>query len=67
MVLKLYGVYRSPWIHQVVAVLHEKQVPFNLVPVDLLNGEQKSPEYLTKHPFGEIPSIVCDSLNFVCQ
>ena len=68
MVLKLYSSYKptSPWVRLVAAVLYEKQVPFELVPVDLANGEQKSPEYLAKNPFGQVPSIVCDSLNFIC-
>lgn len=61
MILKLYGVYRSPWVRLVAAVLLEKQVPFDLVSVDL-NGEQKSPAYLAKHPFGQVPYIVCDYL-----
>ena len=64
MVFKLYGIYRSPWVRLVAAVLNEKQVPFELIPVDLSNGEHKTPEYLEKHPFGQIPYIVCDSLNF---
>ena len=38
MVLKLYGIYRSPWVRLVATVLVEKQVPFDLVPVDLANG-----------------------------
>ena len=63
MVFKLYGIYRSPWVRLVAAVLKEKQVPFELVPVDLANGEQKTPEYLAKHPFGQVPYIVCDSLS----
>ena len=67
MVFKLYGSYRSPWVRLVATVLLEKQVPFELVPVDLPNGEHKSPEYLEKHPFGQIPYIVCDSPIFVCQ
>ena len=65
MVLKLYGVYRSTWVRLEAAILHEKQVPFELVSVDLANGEQKSPEYLAKHPYGQVPYIVCHSLNFV--
>ena len=64
MVLKLYGVYRSPWVRLVATILLEKQVPYELISVDLANGEQKSPEYLEKHPYGQIPYIVCDSLNF---
>ena len=64
MVFKLYGIYRSPWVSLVAAVLKEKQVPFELVSVDYDGKEHKSPEYLKKHPFGQIPYIVCDSLNF---
>ena len=59
MVFKLYGSYASPYVRLVAAVLLDKQVPFELVPVDLANGEHKSPEYLSKHPFGQIPCIVC--------
>ena len=64
MVLKLYGIYRSPWVRLVAAILLEKQVPFELVSVYLAKGEQKTPEFLAKHPFGQVPYIVCDSLNF---
>jgi glutaredoxin len=63
MVFKLYGINGSPWVRLVAAILHEKKVPFELVSVDLANGEHKSPEYLAKHPFGQVPYIVCDSLN----
>ena len=63
MVLKLYGIYRSGWVRLVAAVLQEKQVPFELVYVDFDNGEHKLPEYLEKHPFGQIPYIVSDSFN----
>ena len=31
LVLKLYGIYRSPWVRLVAARLYEKQVPFVLV------------------------------------
>jgi hypothetical protein len=64
--VKLYGIYKSPWVSLVAAILLEKQVPFELVSVDFANEEHKSPEYLAKHPFGQIPYIVChgDSLNF---
>ena len=64
MVLKLYGIYRSPFVRLVAAVLQEKQVPYELVKVDFDNQEHKTPEYLEKHPFGQIPYIVCDSLDF---
>ena len=58
MVLKLYGTTWSPFVRLVAAILLEKQVPFELVVLDLSKGEQKLPEYLSKHPFGEVPCIV---------
>jgi len=57
MVFKLYGIYRSPWVCLVAAVLHEKKVPFELVSVNLADGEHKTPEYLAKHPYHQIPYI----------
>ncbi|KAF8806029.1 glutathione S-transferase [Phlegmacium glaucopus] len=57
MVLKLYGAPPSPYVRLVAMVLVEKQVPFEFVLVDFKNGEHKSPEYLTKHPFGQVPYI----------
>jgi len=57
MVLKLYGTTSSPYARIVAAVLVEKQVPFELVVVDFSNRENKSPEYLSKQPFGQIPYI----------
>ncbi|KAF8798277.1 glutathione S-transferase [Phlegmacium glaucopus] len=57
MVFKLYGVPQSPFVRLVAAVLLEKKVPFELVLVDMANGQHKSPEYLSKHPFGQVPYI----------
>jgi len=56
-VLKLYGLHASPFSRLVAAVLIEKQVPFELVVVDLSKGEHKTPEFLSKHPFGQVPLI----------
>ena len=64
MVVKLYGSYLSPWVRLVAATLKEKQVPYEQIQVDIPNGENRTPEYLAKHPFGQIPCIVCDSLNY---
>jgi glutathione S-transferase len=65
MVLKLYGLHASTFTRLVAAVLFEKQVPFELVKVDIFKGENKTPEFLSKHPFGQVPYIVCNpSLSF---
>ena len=62
MALKLYGTPKSPFFLLVAAVLLEKQVPFEVVLVDIPKGENKTPEYLSKHPFGQVPYIVCNLL-----
>lgn len=57
MVLKLYGSNDSHPALRVAHILKEKRVPFEFVPVDLAAKEHKTPEYLQKHPFGQVPYI----------
>ncbi|KAJ7503737.1 glutathione S-transferase [Mycena galericulata] len=59
MVLKFYGVPYAGGGGAVVAmVLAEKQIPFELIPVDLAAGEQKKPEFIENlSPFGQVPCI----------
>ena len=63
MVLKLHGTYRSPWVCLVAAILYEKEVPFEFIVVNMPKNEHKSPEYLSKHPYGQVPYIVGESLS----
>ena len=58
MVLKLYGLHESPFVRLVAAVLIEKEVPFELVEVNLFKRENRTPEFLSKNPFGLVPYIV---------
>ncbi|XP_021273787.1 glutathione S-transferase F9-like [Herrania umbratica] len=54
MVVKVYGpAYASP--KRVLVCLIEKEVEFETVPVDLLKGEHKDPEFLKLQPFGTVP------------
>ncbi|KAF8063505.1 glutathione S-transferase [Lyophyllum atratum] len=57
MVLKLYGLSMSAGVKCVAVALLEKQVPFELIAVDFAKREHKSPEFLEKQPFGQIPYI----------
>jgi len=57
MVLKVHGTYRSSWARLVVAILYEKEVPFEFIVVNMPKREHKSPEYLTKQPYGQVPYI----------
>lgn len=56
MTLTIYGVGMSTCAKRVGIILHEKQIPFNLQVVDWTG--LKSPEYLEKHPFGQVPYLV---------
>ncbi|TEB33526.1 glutathione S-transferase [Coprinellus micaceus] len=57
MVLKLYGWPKSTCTQRVGLALIEKKVPFEFIMVDLFKGESKTPEYLAKQPFGQVPYI----------
>ncbi|XVE78531.1 hypothetical protein DITRI_Ditri13aG0152600 [Diplodiscus trichospermus] len=54
MVVKVYGpVYASS--KRVLVCLIEKEIEFETVPVDILKGEHKQPEFLKLQPFGTLP------------
>ncbi|KAF7363042.1 Glutathione S-transferase [Mycena venus] len=58
MVLKLYAVHHAGGPRVIVALLlAEKQIPFELVVVDMAAKQHKTPEYLAMHPFGQVPVI----------
>ncbi|HWP58542.1 MAG TPA: glutathione S-transferase family protein [Candidatus Acidoferrales bacterium] len=55
--IKLYHFPLSTNSRKVRIVLLEKGLEFERVLVDLTKGEQKSPEYLKIHPFGQVPAL----------
>jgi len=57
MVLKIYGDLVAS-VQRIVCVLNEKDVPYETIPISLAKGEHKSPQYLEKQPFGQVPYIV---------
>lgn len=57
MVLKLYGQPYASCTQRVLTTLKEKNVPYELILVDWAKKEHKSPAYLEKQPFGQIPYI----------
>jgi len=58
MVVKLYGDLRSSCTQRVLTVLKEKDVTFEYHHIDFAEGEHKSPEYLAKQPFGQLPCLL---------
>ncbi|KAF9231919.1 glutathione S-transferase [Melanogaster broomeanus] len=57
MVLKLYGFPISTCTRLVALICKEKEIPYELIVVDLTKGEQKTPAFMQHQPFGVIPYI----------
>jgi len=60
-VLKLYDFESSPNCQRVKVVLAEKNLPYEIVPIDLRKQEQKTPEYLKLNPYGKVPVLTDDT------
>jgi glutathione S-transferase len=41
----------------VLTVLHEKNIAYELVTVNIMKGEQKTPEHLARQPYGKVPVL----------
>ena|SRR5271163_4020205 len=57
MTIKVHGSAGSPCTRVVLMALVEKKVPYELVSVDVMNGENKKPPFLAKQPFGKVPVL----------
>ncbi|TCD69580.1 hypothetical protein EIP91_007002 [Steccherinum ochraceum] len=57
MVVKLFGASFSGHTLRVAMVMQEYNVPFELIKVDMVQGEHQSDAYLNNHPFGQVPYI----------
>ncbi|XP_043688641.1 glutathione S-transferase F9-like [Telopea speciosissima] len=57
MVVKVIGAPYASCTRRVLACLIEKEVEFQIIPIDILKGEQKSPEFLKLQPFGVVPVV----------
>jgi glutathione S-transferase len=59
--IKLYDFKSSPNCQRVKVVLAEKNLPYDIISIDLRKGEQKKPEYLKLNPYGKVPVLMDDS------
>lgn len=62
--ITLYHYWRSSCSWRVRWSLHHKGISFKDVAVNLLQGEQTSPEYLAKNPGGYVPALEIDGKFF---
>lgn len=56
--IKLYGHEISGNCYKVRLLLELLTIKYEWIKVDLMKGEQKSPEYLALNPFGQVPLLV---------
>ena len=56
----VYGTPISAYVRTVRLLLEEAGADYELKSVDIFNGENKSSEYLAKHPFGKVPTVEVD-------
>ncbi|ACA21094.1 Glutathione S-transferase domain [Methylobacterium sp. 4-46] len=66
MKITLWGFSGSTYVRTVRMLLSEKGVNgYEQVPVDVLKGEPKSAEHLTRHPFGKVPVVDVDGFRVI--
>lgn len=54
---KLYGYWKSSATWRVRIALQAKSIPYEVIPVNLKEGEQKSLPYLEKNPMAQVPVL----------
>jgi len=57
MAIKLYGNPMSTCTQRVLTTCNALKIQCEVVVIDFSKGEHKSPEYLTKHPWGKVPYL----------
>lgn len=58
--MKLFGYWRSSASYRVRIALALKSIDYDYEPVNLLQGQQRSPDYLSKNPNGLVPTLITD-------
>ncbi|KAJ4838263.1 hypothetical protein Tsubulata_022898 [Turnera subulata] len=55
--IKVHGVPDSPAVARVLVCLYEKELDFELVPVDFKTAENKKEPFISLNPFGLLPAL----------
>jgi glutathione S-transferase len=63
----LYSMQRSGNSYKVRLALAALAIPYRLVEVDILKGESRTPEFLTKNPNGQIPLLEVAPRRFLAE
>lgn len=59
--MKLYSYWRSTTSFRVRAALNLKGVAYEIVPVDLVAGDQRAADYLALNPGGGVPTLILEN------
>lgn len=59
--MRLYSYFRSSASYRVRIALAHKNIPYELVPVSLLEDAQRSAEHLARNPLGQVPVLEVES------
>src|SRR5215510_11767367 len=65
--LTLYDYLVSGNGYKVRLLLHQLGIPFELVQLDILKGETRTPEFLQKNPNGRIPCLRLDDGTYLWE
>lgn len=60
--MKLYDFLACPFGQKVRIVLAEKALAYELVQVDITQGEQRRPDFLRLNPFGRVPVLIDEDI-----
>ncbi|AEI92838.1 maleylacetoacetate isomerase MaiA [Roseobacter litoralis Och 149] len=65
--LTLYSYWRSSTSYRVRVALNLKGLSYRTVPVDLVAGAQRAPDYVTKNPSKAVPTLVLEDGTVLTQ
>ncbi len=65
--MKLYSYWRSTTSYRVRAALNLKGIEYEILPIDLVAGDQRSREYETLNPSHGVPALVLDDGTLLSQ
>jgi glutathione S-transferase len=60
MTVRIFGPNYSTYVRTVRLTLEEKGVPYELIEVDVLKGQHKEGDYLSRQPFARVPAFEHD-------